>query len=303
MWQLSAIRAIKSGVNNFFRNGSLSITASGVMTLTLFVISFLFFLIYASNQVLEDIQNKIGINVYFKTDISEERIKEIKQELENLEDVEEIKYTSKEEALENFKERSKNNDVIMSSLDELSENPLEDSLSIKAKDSNRYVNIENEILTGDYMAEISKIDYSEHKNEIDNLNKIIASTKKGGFIMGGILIIISMLVTLNSIRLTIYTYKNEIEIMKLVGASNWFIRLPFLTEGVLYGVFGSLFVIIIWYPLSLFLSPSFLDAGISVSPLTFLNQTIIFFLPFQILLGAILGAISSYISIRRYLNL
>jgi ABC-type antimicrobial peptide transport system permease subunit len=167
---------------------------------------------------------------------------------------------------------------------------------------NKYEIIENELAAGKYKDYVSKMDYSDHKVEIDKLNKIINSIRKTGVIMVLVFVIIAIIVTFNSIRLTMYTYRTEVEIMKLVGASNWFIRLRFITEGVLYGVFAALMVGIVWYPLARYFAPFFINAGIQINTVQLLHQNIVYILGIQLLIGVLLGVISSFIAIRRYLK-
>ncbi|MBD3238471.1 MAG: FtsX-like permease family protein [Candidatus Moranbacteria bacterium] len=303
MWRLSFFRAVKAGINNFFRNGWLSVTAISVMAMTLLIVNFLVFSIALSNMILEEIRGKIGVNIYLKQGTSQEKIDEIMQDLDVMPGVIEVTYTSSETAMENFREKTKNNKIIQESLDELKDNPLEDYLSIRVNDPKKYDIIESEIITGVNKEHISKVDYSEHKTEIENLDKIIGAIKKGGAILVLVFIIISVLVILNSIRLTMYTYKTEIEIMKLVGANYWFIKAPFITEGALYGFFASILVALAWYPLVIILTPSFDSFGASINPIEVLNNNIVVALFLQIVLGLSLGVTSSYIAIRRYLRL
>ncbi|MBD3300255.1 MAG: FtsX-like permease family protein [Candidatus Moranbacteria bacterium] len=303
MWYLSLARAAKRGITNFLRNGWLTFTATIVMALTLFAISFIVFLIFVYTQILDEVKNKIGINVYFYTKISEEEILGIKEELKKeIPEIKTIEYTSREEALKDFKEKNKDNAIILESIEVVGENPLEASLSLKVQDSNDLERIESELIAGKYEEYISKTDYSNNRATIEKLNQIIDTTRKIGTFIASMLVLISVLVTLNSIRLTMYTHKKSIEIMKLVGANSWFIKLPFITEGALYGIFASIIVAISWYPLAFYLKPSFSSAQLPVNPVNELNEHILLILPLQLLIGFSLGVISSLISIRRYLK-
>ena len=302
MQKTTLLRAVKAGIKNFFRNGWLSIATISVIALSLFIMSMLLALIFTSNKILGDIQDRIDVSVYLKADVLEEQILKIKSDLELMPDIKRVEYTSKESALNALKEKYQNNGVIMDSLRELKENPLEASLNIGVYDPSKYESVENELIAGKYKDYVSKMDYSDHKREIERLNKIIDSVRKIGSIIFLTLVVIAVLVTFNSIRLTIYTFRNEVEIMRLVGASNWFIRLPFITEGVLYGLFAALIVIISWYPLASYLTPFFTSSGVDIHPVNILNQKIVYLLGIQIATGMLLGAVSSLIAIRRYLK-
>jgi cell division transport system permease protein len=295
-------RAVKSGFKNFFRNGWLSLATTSVMALALFIISFLLSLIFVSNRVLAEIQDKISISVYFNQTASEEKIIEIKGVLEKMAEVKGVTFVSSDKALEVLKEKYQGNEIIIESLRELGENPLEASLGIKVYDTGKYEFLENNLLAGKFKDYISKLDYSDHKKEIDRLNKIIVSVRKMGIFVSLLFVIIAVLVTFNSIRLTMYTHREEVEIMRLVGASNWFIRLPFIVEGVLYGAFGSLVVFCVLFPFANYLTPFFLGSGANLNPGNLLRENFfpIFFL--QMFIGVALGGISSVLAIRRYLK-
>ena len=303
MFDVSFMRAVKAGIKNFFRNGWLSISTTSVMALTLLIASVLLALMLVSGHILAEIQDKISVSVYFYPETPLEKIMEIKENLELSSDIKEVDYTSRDDALGALKSKYENNDVIIDSLRELNENPLEASLSILVHDPSKYESLENELVAGKYKDYISKMDYSDHKGEIEKLNKIIVSIKSAGLIIISILIVVAILVTFNSIRLTMYTYRNEVEIMRLVGASNWFVRLPFITEGVLYGIFAAVIVTVLGYPLVSYLAPFFQNSGLEVNPMTLLNQHLFLVIGFELFVGIILGSLSSFLAIRRYLKM
>ncbi|MBD3244515.1 MAG: FtsX-like permease family protein [Candidatus Moranbacteria bacterium] len=303
MLRLSIIRAIKSGVNNFFRNGWLSITSVSVVSLTLFVISFLMSIVFVSNKLFTEIRNKIGVNVYLNEKADKEIASQMMEEISLMGGVTEVEYTDKKEALTSFKQKVKENDIIIQAIDELRENPLEDFISIKVKDPRKYEIIEGKLITGEFKDYILKVDYSEHKTEINNLDKILSSVTKAGLILIVFLVFVAVMVVLNSIRLTMYTHKIEIEIMRLVGAGNWFIKLPFITEGALYGLAASILVTLSLYPLAILLASALENSGLQLNPILLLNQTIIFAFLIHLLIGIALGIFSSYVAIQRYLRI
>ena len=302
MFKISFYRGIKAGVNNFFRNGWLSLATTSVIALALFIVTFLLSLIFIANYLLKEVQNKIDVSVYFTSETSEEKVFEVKKELELMAEIKEVHYVSEDAALGLLKEKYQNNEIIMNSLRELKENPLEASLSIKVYDSGKYELIENMLVAGKYKSYVSKMDFSDHKKEIERLNGIIYSIRKVGAVVVIVLMLVAILVTFNSIRLTIYTYRTEVEIMRLVGANNWFIRLPFIVEGILYGTSAALLTVIIFYPLAGYLVPFFIRSGVSMDLAGFLGQSFVYILGIQIFSGVVLGAASSLIAIRRYLK-
>jgi len=295
-------RIFKWGLKNFWRNGWLSTATISIMSLTLLVITVLLMVNVVANVVLENLEDKIDISVYFKLDTSENDILNVKEQLEKLEEVEAITYVSQDDALIRFKERHKDNPILLQSLDELDINPLEASLNIKAGETSQYASI-NQFLESVYYQEIiDKVNYMQNKEVIEKLGKIIIDVKAGGLILTFLLTLIVFLVTFNAIRLAIYSSREEINIMKLVGAKNWFIRGPFVVEGVLYGVVATVVTLFVLYPVFYFISPK-LSGFLPIENIFvyFQNNLLAFF--FLLLsIGVILGGLSSWMAVRKYLK-
>jgi len=295
-------RIIKWGLTNFWRNGWLSTATVSIMTLTLLVITVLLMLNVVANVVLANLQNKIDISVYFKLETQEEEILQVKSQLERLEEVKDVSYVSQNEALITFKEKHQDNPVLLQSLEELEFNPLEASLNIKARQANQYASI-NQFLESVYYKDlIDKVNYMQNKDIIEKLNKIIVDVKTGGLGLSALLALIVFLVTFNSIRLAIYSSREEINVMKLVGASKWFIRGPFFIEGILYGLVATIVTILILYPLFYFLSPKisgFLPIG---DVFSYFKVNLLSFFLLLLGIGVILGGFSTMIAVRKYLK-
>ena len=295
-------RILKWGFKNFWRNGWLSTATISIMVLTLLVITVLLMVNVVANGVLETLEKKIDISVYFKLKTPEQDILEVKSELERLEEVDSVSYTSQDEALIRFKEKHKDNPILLQSLEELDTNPLEASLNVKAKETRQYASI-NQFLESVYYKDIiDKINYMQNKEVIEKLNKIITDVKAGGLALSLLLILIVFLVTFNAIRLAIYSSREEINVMRLVGASNWFIRGPFIVEGILYGAIATIVTLIILYPVFYFVSPKlsgFLPIG---DIFTYFQANLLSFLLLLLTVGVILGGFSSLIAVKKYLK-
>jgi len=295
-------RIIKWGLKNFVRNGWLSTATVSIMVLTLLVITVLIMVNVIANAVLISLENKIDISVYFKLKTPEEQILNVKSQLEELAEVENIKYVSQDQALVDFKEKHKDNPVLLQSLEELDANPLEASLNITAKQTSQYASINQFLESVHYRDIIDKVNYMQNKGVIEKLSSIIIDVKTMGLVISLILAIIVFLVTFNSIRLAIYSSREEINVMKLVGASNWFIRGPFILEGLLYGIIATVITIIILYPAFYFVSPK-------ISGFLPIGDIFIYFranvLALSVLLlgvSVVLGIFSSFIAVRKYLK-
>ncbi len=291
---------------DFWRNGWVSLATILVMSVTLFTIGSILFARVILISTLDELQNKIDISVYFKTDAPEGDIFSLKESLLKLNEVEKVEYISREQALKDFKERHKDNALITQSLEELDGNPLDAALNIKAKKTTQYAAIarflEDKLKLGGVDSIIDKINYRQNKLVIERLTNILDSAKKIGFAVSTILIIISILVVFNTIRLAIYTAREEINVMRLVGASNKFISGPFVVEGLMYGIIAGIATIILFYPLTMWLGPMTekFFSGINLYNYYLSNFAQIFLILIGSGIG--LGAISSVIAIKRYLR-
>ncbi len=301
MW-ITFKRVIKSGLKSFWRNGWLSTATISIMVLTLLVISVLLMINVVANAVLTNLQEKIDISVYFKLEANEEDILIVKSQLEKLAEVERVDYVSQEEALIRFREKHQDNPYLIQSLQELNENPLEASLNIKAQEASQYDIIANFLDGINYSNIIDKVDYKKNKEVIDKLSYIVANIRMGGVVLSGILILVVVLVTFNAIRLAIYSAREEIKVMRLVGASNWFIRGPFVIEGVLYGVISSLITLGILYPVFWFISPK-LSGFLPIEDFfVYFRVNFWAFLVLLLGMGIVLGVLSSIFAMRKYLK-
>ncbi len=295
-------RIIKWAFKNFKRNGWLSTATVSIMVLTLLVITLLLMVNIVANAVLENLEKKIDISVYFKLETPEEEILNVKSQLEELEEVESVVYVSQDEALIKFKERHKDNPILLQSLEELDINPLEASLNIKAQETRQYAAI-NQFLEGVYYGDIiDKVNYMQNKEVIEKLGKIVMDVKTAGLGLTLALAVIVFLVTFSAIRLAIYSSREEIGVMRLVGATNWFIRGPFIVEGMLYGIIASVITVAFLYPLFYFISPKlsgFLPIG---DIFIYFQANLLSFFLLLLGIGVILGAFSSLIAVTKYLK-
>jgi cell division transport system permease protein len=296
-------RVFKSGAVSFWRNRWISTATILIMVITLGLITSLFLMSVVADTILGDLEEKVDISVYFKLETPENEILKVKTELEGISDVKSVEYVSRDMALAKFEESHQNNPLIIKSLQELGENPLEASLNIKANVIDEYESIASFLESPRFSGYVDTVNYRQNQKVIEKLSSILSTVRKSGFIAILILGFIAILVTFNTIRLTIYSMREEIGVMRLVGASNWYIRGPFIVEGVLHGAIASILTTIFFYPLIWFVSPkvSVFLAGIDLIGYFNANFWSIFFL--QMFVGIFLGIVSSLIAMRRYLKI
>ena len=298
----SLIRVIKAGWLGFWRNRWLSATAIGMISLAILGIISLLLMNVLIGSLITNLEDKIDVSVYFKLDTSEKDILETRKELVKLNEVRSVEYVSRQEALNRFKEKHQDNQVLIQSLRELESNPLEASLNIKAQMASQYENVVGFLNQSKYQEIIDKINYLENKAVIARLSSITTTIRQGGLLVLIILAFLAALVSYNTIRLTIYSSQKEIKVMKLVGASNWFVRGPFIIEGAIYGIIAAVIALLVLHPLLWYLAPK-ITAYLPGTDLYYffqVNFVALFFL--QVAIGITLGTVSSWIAIRRYLD-
>jgi len=299
-------RIVKAGFTGFWRNAFVSAAAIFVMTVALFVIGSTLMIDTLLKVSLQNIQQKVDINVYFVPTADQAAIDQLQVSLEALPDVVEVLYTSRDQALEEFSIRHRNDKTIMQGLEELGENPLGASLSIRAAETSQYEGIaafldQQQAQEDPRSPLIGEINFLKNREAIDRLTSIIAAVENASYITLTVLILASVLITFNTIRLAIYTSREEISVMRLVGASNTFIRGPFVLQGIMYGVVAGILALLIMYPLIVWLGPateSFFQFNIFthfVTEFGTLSLTLVG-------TGIVLGMVSSVLAITRYLR-
>lgn len=293
---------IKTGWTNFKRNSYLSIAATGVMSLALILFLGLLSLQFLTSEVVASLENKVDISAYFKTDTPDDQILKVMSDLKARADIISVDYVSREQALAEFKERHAADILIQESLAQLDDNPLAASLNIKTRVSSQYASIAEFLESSKFKESIEKISFYENRNVIERITNLSDSIKTWGLTATLTLALIAILVTFNTVRLTIYNQKQEIEIMRLVGASNWHIRGPYLAEGGFYGLFASIAAMVIFYPLVYLVSDRISNFLESVDLLAYLTHGLGEIAFMTVALGVLLGVASSFIAIRKHLR-
>lgn len=300
-------RVIRTGFFNFWRNGTVSLASVLVMMVTLMTIGFIYFSGAILDTALAELRNKIDINVTFVPSASEDEVLNIKHSLESLPEVLLVTYISRDEALTAFKERHANDPSILAALDELGENPLGAVLNIKARDPSQYASVadflesDSAISTGGITI-IDRINYFQNKVAIDKLTNLINSADRLGFALTIFLAVISMLIAFNTIRLTIYIARDEIAVMRLVGASTTYIQGPFVVVGVIYGVVATILALLMFLPITYWLGTTTESFFVGFNLFSFYLGHFLEIASILLVSGVLIGALSSTMAIRKYLK-
>ncbi len=297
-------RVLTFATNDFSRNKGISVAAVFVLVIAIMLVSGLFFFHGMVGYLTSQIQNKIDITAYFKDGTQEQDILNVKDEILKMSpNIKGVEYISQDQALASFNEKHKDDAVLAKALQEVGSNPFLPSLNIATNgDPEQYAAVSNTLQTADYSKLIDKVDFSEKKDTIEKVYSITSNINLYGILFGIILVILSILVVFNTIRLAIENSREEIRTMRIVGASDWFVRGPFVVQGIIYGVVSFLICILLSGLFSYFLSskigvvlPGFDMFGY------FLTNWWIFVL-IQLGFGVWVGVISAVIVVKKHLD-
>ncbi|MEK7557701.1 MAG: permease-like cell division protein FtsX [Patescibacteria group bacterium] len=301
MFLLSFFRVIKFSLQDVSRNIWLSLVTIIIIILALVSINLLLVVKVISSTAINAVKEKIDISLYLKSEAEESKILALKAKVSNLIQVEDVKYVPKQIALESFKQKHKDNPEILQALIELGKNPLSPSLVIKSKDVNQY---------DELIANLNKIDddiiesrnFDDRKVVLEKINSITNKVSEVGMFISIIFVFITLLVVYNAIRVTIYTHRTEIGIMKLVGASNWFIRAPYLVSSLAYTLIGISATVVIFYLFLSLLQP-YLEAffiGYNFNIITYFNSHFLLIFGSEFLVATLINFFASLVAVNKY---
>ena len=298
-------RIITSGGRGFSRNKTVSFASIFILVITLVIIIFLFFCRGMFDYSINRLESKVNMIIYFKPDVSEDNIFKVREKVSTFADVSDIVYNSEDDRFERFKNDNKDDLNIQNTLDIIGVNPLGASLVIKSQDTLAYPNIYKQInndfdLSGN--GDIDKVNYLDIKDAIDNINNTVSWLSDIGIVIVLVFMMMSVMINYNTIRIATYVFKNEISVMKLVGASNFYIRGPFVVQGIISAIIATIISMLIAYPVSYWLtnnSSTFLD-GFNALAYYQANFFTLFFILLS--LSILMSGISAYMAARKYLN-
>ena len=299
---VSLYRIIKFALQNFKRNFWLSIVTISMIVLTLLTVSFVGFIYVLTAEAVSAVEERVDVSVYFKPEVSPDEVKSIKDSLTRYDKIKYIQYISREDSLMLLQKKYSDDVLVQESLAQLGSNPLADTLVIKAYDLNAYPSI-LEGLDRTYGKLIEKKNYEDNQVFLQRINSITDKTKTVGLIVSSVFAAIAALIVFNTIRIAIYTHSEEINIMKLVGADNWFIRAPFLVEAILYAALGTAVTLVLLYPIVQTIDPyvsEFFDGSFSLY--AYYSSNIILFSFWNMVGTFCLTLVASFVAVGRYLD-
>ncbi|MCH7492584.1 FtsX-like permease family protein [Patescibacteria group bacterium] len=295
-------RTIKFAVQGFFRNFWLSLVTIIILVLTIFSITVVAGINVVAEQAIESVQDKIDVSIYFKPGVSEEEVINVRDRLQELSLVESVLYVSKSEALEKFRVQHQDDQIILDSIDQLEENPLSATIVVKANNLDDYPTILAVLENPEIDALVLDKNFDDNKLVISRLSDLSDKIKRVGIIISSIFVVIAILIVFNTIRINIYTHREEIAIMKLVGSSNWFVRVPFIFESIMYAIIAVIISVAILYPLLGLVAPqvsNFFD-GYNLDLIEYASSNFLRIVGLQFAFAVILSVLSSSLAIGRY---
>lgn len=296
-------RIFKSGWKNFWRNNGFAWATVFILIITICLVTCLFIFRKTTNSLIADLQERVDISVYFKNDSEESEIFAVKENLEKLPEVKGVEYISRADALEKFTVKYKDNPLIMESLAELGDNPLLAHLNIRAWQASQYEVVASYLENSSFKESISKVAYSQRKSAIDRLFYLTANINKGAIVLIVTFAVLAVILVFNTVRLAICSAKEEITTMRLVGASNSFIKGPFIIQGIIAGLIASLVALLIVVPACAFIGPRLENLSPSLNFFQYFKESFLTIILIQLATGIGLSVFSTLIAMRKYLKI
>jgi cell division transport system permease protein len=297
-------RMVKFAFQGIFRNFWLSFVTTSVLFLTLLTINAVIILNVLATASVRAIEDRVQVELYFVPGTSEDVVKSVRGYLIGLPQVKDVATVSAEEALVSFRERHANDAEILAALDEVEGNPFGDALRVQAENPEDFPFILEAVNSPEFSQYIKDKDYADYQTVIDRLSVFTERIRLGGIGLAAFFGLISVLIVFNTIRVAIYTHRDEISVMKLVGAKDWFIRAPFLLEAVIYAFAATMIMgialVLVLFSFEPFVSRFFSGVSVSLSRFYLENGIMLFFAQWAGL--SFLGVITTAGAVRKFLR-
>ncbi len=283
-----------------------SLSAIFVMVITLLILTGAIFSSVLLEHTLTSLEQKVDININLLPDAAEATIEKMREDLSTLPQIESVQLLSRDEVLQEFITDNSDEQITLDALELLQDNPFGASLKIKAVDLSQYEAInkflEDNYEVGTVNSVIDSVNSTKKHEVIEKLSNIIDAGEKFGAIITIIFIILSILITLNTIRLAMYISRDEIRVMNLVGADHSYITGPFIVAGAIYGLVSSILVMILLYPITLYVGKDTAELFFGLDLFEYYLQNFGQILLVIVAAGIFIGSVSSFVAIKRYLK-
>lgn len=307
---MTFVRMVRYGVNNFSRNAWLTTAATAVMTITLIIILTSFLTQHVFDDTITTLRKKVDISIFLKKDVSDDAVKTMQSSLEKLPNVASVRYITSDEAQKLYNQQNVQDAELLKQLGDIEQDTgslLPSSFRIQVRDLGKI----NELKTfvdhdATFRSNINttaKPTYGDNQGAIDNIARTAVFAERAGLFASILFVVISSLIIFNTIRMAIFNRREEIQMMKLIGADRSFIRGPFIVEAVMYGFFAALIATGSVYLVMVLIQDKLSQYGISVGPtIAMMDEFPGLILLGTIIAGALLGVLSSQMAVRRNLK-
>lgn len=301
---VGTFRATQFAFQNFWRNLWLSVITVFLIVLTTLSITLVVGLNIIGREVIHAVEEKVDINLYFHPYVKEQNILEAQSFLLKEEGVSEVIYISQEDAEEQFRANHVDDTQLLASLDEIEESIFPASLNVRATALDAYPQIIDAFKKSEFTEFVEEADYNDSQAIISTIQQITERVYSVGIGVSLIFICISVIVIFNTIRIAIYNHREEVGIMKLVGATNWFIRAPFILESIFLGLVSAAVTLVVFSVLLVVADPfvSAFFAGYDFSLLQYFMDHAVTVVAIEVGGAILLSVASSMIAITRYLK-
>ncbi|HPR09077.1 ABC transporter permease [Candidatus Saccharibacteria bacterium] len=300
-------RIVRTGMLNFVRNAWLAVAAMAIMIITLTIILFSLIVNATFRNTVDQITDKINISIYLKDTVSEAQAKTFVDDLRALPSVEKVSYLDKAAALRAYMKQNVGNESLLKAINE-TDNPLPATIQVKPRDLNQLGQIRSFIEKPDNkkLQSDPASDNGDRREAIDKITHATNIMRRAGVVAVAVFATISVLIIFNTIQMAIFNRRDELQIMRLLGASTWYIRGPFVIEAIIYGILSAIISILLINALFITASNSLQATSLGILDISYSQQYFRnhfwWLLVIQLALGILIGAASSIIATRRYLK-
>lgn len=255
MMILSILRVIKFAFQDILRNISLAFMTVVILVLMLLSVNTLLFIRLMTGQAIQSVKEHIDVSIFFSPQASPKQIDEARKYVASFPEVTRLDFQTSEDVYKQFRQLYAHNPQILASLEELKDNPLGPTMIVQTRDPIDYQKIIKALSVPEYSSIIEAKTFGDTETAIRRIHVITSQVEKFSIILVSLFGFIAFLVIFNTIRVSIYTQRAEINIKKLVGATNWFVRGPYLVESVVFSLLAVLMTAALVYPAARWLEP------------------------------------------------
>ncbi len=301
---ISTYRVTKFALQNFWRNFWLSVITITMLVLTLLTVNIIVVLNVVTDRAIQAVEDRVEISVYFHSSAPQRSVDNAVAYLRSLNQVRDVQTISADEALAQFSTRHQNDETIIKSLEEIGANPFGSSLIVKAHEVSDFEMILEALENPEFRDDIREKDFSNYQEIVARIKDTTDRIRTFGLILSAVFLFIAVLIVFNTVRMSLFIHREEIGIMKLVGASNWFVRAPFLLEMILLSLIALALVLIIIYPTLAVLEPKFgfYFGGETIGLINYFEQNGWKIFGLQFIGLSVLTLLSTGLAMRKYLQ-